>query len=435
MINNKQNDENYFAFYMRRLYRHSLSRYHITQQYNTSLQDTYFTLYEKLGTSKGAYQNDQEFLKKFERMLDANKLDCAENSFLPSDDYNYHKALEDFNILQINTRQLDTIMECDKNIDLIKNRCEEELQKLDEVFAKDYPRTYYILKKTYSTLLSKCSPTLKDEQTIKYQDFVEDSFYFAHEDLRTLSLKSVLVNIGKGNEKYNKDFFDTQREIVLSMLDKFALIAKNTFLDPIRRQEILDKNSYFSFIYEDEVIELTLDGEDISVFYDLYMALFKAYKIDMYVKYLSNVSPVKLNKYLDQLKQDHLQNEYEEVSLYKSLLYLRKDFKHLGLIIFGLEMGLNLNSVKNIAKRIDSLENIAEEDSPPIYTKKTNPTRNNKNKHLDNNFHKIRQIIHDYAFVENKIINAVFAESLEVDSTKFTIDPIKLAAYLADENE
>ena len=187
-------DTSYIAYYLRRLY---FDVYFSTQndQKNLSIINSYFSLYKKVLNSKNLNieKDDESFLCDFIDDLEGFRfnIDIAEKTGT----LEYNDALSTFKSLQIKIRQLDVIMECEKDLDCISNKCQEKLLQIQNLEFRTYQIAEEILDRTYKTLLQKC--THKDTIDTKTswqitnnisQEILNNTFQYVIDNIEALEL-------------------------------------------------------------------------------------------------------------------------------------------------------------------------------------------------------------------------------------------------------
>ncbi|QOY52473.1 hypothetical protein [Candidatus Sulfurimonas baltica] len=393
-------DKSYIAYYLRRLYHHVYFK-ELVKEYDTSISDEYFQLYKEVLHSKNLNNssNDEDFLCDFVADLEGFRFNININ--LKKGTKEYSEALVTFKQLQMQIRQIDIIMMCEKNLGCIHDICHDKLFQIKEKKYRDYPIVEEILELTHKRLLTRCSDNDRLESInqvwmrtpTEAQKILNNTFEYVAEMIGEISLPNEFTDIAPKTS--NKKTFEEVKTNLINNIENLSFVFLALLTSDERKWRMHKKDNFLSFMLDDyiEKVKISPKKEEVYIFYDLYMALNKSCTTTFYVKYFQNIGakkdfPKKINELRHLYGSTYL---YTQLLLYKSLFSVRKDFKHLSTILIGIELGLDVNRINNLANAVDNISN--------------KKIKKIKNKNIASNYEKITQVLDKHWLVEEKIIN------------------------------
>lgn len=401
--------KNHFSSYVRRLYRNTHSSLHVNRLYNTTLYLKYFDMYEIESELAGAGVDDEVFL----------------NFFLKE---NYHSTateqeLQDFILLQINIRQLDFIMERDLDKDTILSDAKKELAYFEYKtdLKEELPIAHDIYLTTMTMLIKQCEKQVdyKNEKIFSKegkQRAIDNTFLYTIQMIQNFTLDDKELKLGKGSKEEKVRILQEIIEQNIKMLQEFAFVFKNSIISQgvkkykyskqdREKDEMKDKyttdyntrdystinrhDSYMHFILFEfniqKYISLSIENHQSNktkILYDLHLALYEAYSNNIIIKYLHQIADKRTIKkhFANTASDEGIQLHHKYIL---NLIDIQKNFKHLPLVLLGLDLGLDTESVTGLVEAIDRY----------------------KNKNIKKNYLELMQKLEEYQTIEERFVH------------------------------
>ena len=350
--------KNHFSSYVRRLWRNTHSSLHVNRLYDTALYLKYFTMYEEVSNYNGAGFDDEEFLNFFIREALHKKAS--------------EKELEDFITLQINIRQLDFIMERNLDKDTVLKDAKKELAYFEFKInlKKELPIAHEIYVTTMTTLIQKCEKLTeyhneKIFSKVKKQQLLDNTFFYTIQKLQEFKLDKTELNLGTTTTEEKEKLLQKIINDNIQMLNQFADVLAGTFTEEYdKRLAVMNRHgTYLNFLLFEFSIQkyITLSIEDnrqynTPILYDFHLSLYEAYSNNIIVMYLHKIADKRtLKKYFEDNNSIDRIKHHKQFIL--SLINVQKNFKHLPLVLLGLDLGLDTNTIIKLVETIDGYKN------------------------------------------------------------------------------
>ena len=385
--------KSHFTTYVRRLFRNTHSSLHVNRLYDITLYVKYFNMYDKESEIEGKAIDDEQFLNYF-----------IEQGFHKSAT---KQQIEDFIILQCNIRQLDFIIERNLDENIIYEDAKKEITYFEYKtdLKEKIPLAHNIYLSTMKSIVNQIE-TQRDYYHEKYfskikkQRLINDTFQYTIQKLKNFKLDATEFNLGKGSKERKEEVLQQTIDNNIEMLILFKDIFKDIFTDKNLSQisKVYRNDTYLHFIlFEFKITRyITLSIKNnrsykTKILYDLHLSLYEAYSNNIIVKYLHKIADKRtLKKYFSQDITEKKTQKHKQYLLI--LIDIPKNFIHLPLVLLGLDIGLDTNSVVKL------IEVIAK----------------NKNKNIKNKYLELMKKIDYYQLIEEHFVNFQIENHIDV---------------------
>jgi hypothetical protein len=278
----------------------------------------------------------------------------------------YDDAKHDFLILLSNLYQITLIYNHKNNLLSLEEELLgfdlNRLEKLCTLYNLDEVTVNFI-----DNVLEKVKYALSAKVDLKY-DIKEynialsNTLTLVENNLKQLKIDDIVSEKSAEIDGYRQNVFETCSKEAVNNFGTLSTSIDDTFNNDRKIRHLKRADYYLSFLLHDEII--SVEGSK-KVFRNFYKALLNAYKMQIYFLYFKDkhekVTLAEIRAFFDDeplivgVRKDYLDKRLEDI-FFKIVdnIEVRRDFKHLPLIILGYQLSLDAKTVEKISIHLDN---------------------------------------------------------------------------------
>jgi hypothetical protein len=302
-------------------------------------------------------------LDKYLKKLDGDKY---KKQFETHATKGYETAKSDFLILLSNLYQITLIYNHKDNL----SSFEEKLLSFDSVQLNNL-RTLYGLDEATISFIEQVLDKLKYALSAKvdfkydikeYKTALNNTLLLAENELMQLQIGDIVSENSVQDNVDREKVFESCKEEVIDNLQNLSATIGDAFFNDRKIRHLKRADYYLSFLMHDEII--SPEGSK-KIFINFYKALIYAYKMQMYFLYFKDkhekVTLAKVLEFFDDESltvgsdKDYSDRRVEEMFFnIVDNIEVRRDFKHLPLIVLGSMLSLDAKTVEKMSIQLDN---------------------------------------------------------------------------------
>ncbi|QOY50907.1 hypothetical protein [Candidatus Sulfurimonas baltica] len=360
----------YISYYFRNLCVETFPSYGTDTYYDTCIYEHFFEILLRLTDSKKNF-DILIFIDKYLQKLDGNKY---KKKFAELSKLDYLDAKRDFIKLISNIYQITLIYKYRENLVYL----EEELSNLEGSYIEKFGNLYNLDSAT-TDLLDDALLQVKDAFLSKvgykynidtYDSALAETLVTVEEKLTSLKIEDIVSQSSGEVDGYKQEVFNRTKEEILESFGQLAIIIEDTFSNNRKVRHLKNVDYYLSFLMHDKIMVLEASTSSNKkatkkIFKKFYNALYYSYKMSLYFSYFKDkhekfTLKEVLASFNDDLLKVGIGEDYIDRRLEDTFfnivdnLKVRKDFKHLPLIILGYELSLDAKTIEKISVQVDN---------------------------------------------------------------------------------
>lgn len=355
-------DQKYVSYYFRNLCVDTFPSYGAEIYYEMCIYEHFFELLLRVADFKKEF-NMLVFVDRYLKKLDSDKY---KKKFEAYGIKSYDAAKNDFLILLSNLYQITLIYNHKNNLLSL----EEKLLSLDSDRLEKI-RIHYKLNETRVSFIEQVLEKLKYTFSAKidfkydineYYDALSNTLTLVEDKLKQLKIEDIVFEKSAEVDGYRQKVFEACKGEVIDNLQNLTGTIGDAFFNERKIRHLKRVDYYLSFLMHDEIVPL--EGSK-NIFRNFYKALMYAYKMQMYFLYFKDkyeqVTLAKVLEFFDDetltvgSDKDYIDRRAEEVFFnIVDNIEVRRDFKHLPLIVLGSMLSLDAKTVEKMSIQLDN---------------------------------------------------------------------------------
>jgi hypothetical protein len=355
-------NQKYVSYYFRNLCARTFPAYGVDSYYDICIYEHFIELLLRISDSEEEF-NMLLFMDKYLKKIDSDK---SRRMFEEQSTNGYDAAKRDFLIILSNIYQITLIYNHRNDLAALEDALLEldgdRLKKMRIRYDLD-ERTVEFLEQSISQVKNALMAKVDFAYDIdKYNDALDHTLLLAENELSQLQISDIVSNNSPQINADRQDLFESCKIEVIGNLQDLSATIGDVFFEDRKIRHLKRVDYYLSFLLHDEIIS----GQGSKkILKNLYKALVYAYKMQLYFLYFKDKHEKAtlagiLEFFGDEsievgIEKDYTDRRVEEIFFnIVNNIEVRRDFKHLPLIILGYQLALDAKTVEKMSIQLDN---------------------------------------------------------------------------------
>lgn len=355
-------NQKYISYYFQNLCVNTFPSYSTNFYNDMSIYEHFFEVLFRLIDFEKEY-DVLVFVNKYLKKLESDKY---RKKFAQLSPKGYNTAKRDFLKLLSNTYQAALIYNHKDDLSILEKKVlsfdANQIKILRSLYNLDETTVNFI-----NPMLMDLKDALSEQIDFKYEEYAYDealsnTLSLVYRQLKQLRIEDIVSEKSTENEGYRQRVFNTCKEEAIDNFGKLSANISDAFNNKRKIRHLKNIKYYLSFLLQDEIIEIEKSEK---VLRNLHKALLYAYKTQVYFLYFKDKhEKVTLSEIVKFFNNEELSisinNDFfdrrENESFFNIVdsIEVRKDFKHLPLVLLGYQLSLDAKTVEKMSIYLDN---------------------------------------------------------------------------------